>query len=398
MSDLWIEVDMDAIIYNYRQIMAGLSAGCRLMAVVKADAYGLGAAEVAGALQGEGCTAFAVTTISEALLLRNQGVDGTILVLGPSSPEYWQAAIQAHIELTVSQLDWIPTLNKLAETLGTKAGIQLKLETGMGRTGFTGDQLQELAAALREAPQLEVTGAYTHFARGAQRDRAYTRAQNGKYLAYVQTLEQAGIRIPLKHVCNSAAYLDFPEYHYNMVRVGTLLIGHCPAPAFEGRLRLKDPWLAKARIVHLQKAAKGTFVGYQSVYKAKKDTTLAVVPVGYADGFGIEPRLVPQNIVDLAKIIVKNMAALMGIQLGREKLLCNGQTVRIAGKIGMQLTVLDVGSASCSAGDEIVIPLRRTQANPRILRMYKKNGEIMRIRIINEGFLSPSEEQLSNKR
>jgi len=398
MSDLWIEVDMDAIIHNYRQIVAGLSAKCRIMAVVKADAYGLGATEVARALQGEGCTAFAVTTIAEALLLRNQGIDGAILVLGPSSPEDWKAAIQARIELTISQLDWIPILDKLAEALGTKAGIQLKLETGMGRTGFTGDQMKELSEALREAPQLEVTGAYTHFARGAQRDHAYTRAQNEKYLAYVQTLEQAGIRIPLKHVCNSAAYLDFPEYHYNMVRVGTLLIGHCPAPAFEGRLWLKDPWLVKARIVHLQKAAKGTFVGYQSVYKAKKDTTLAVVPVGYADGFGIEPRLVPQNIVDLAKMIVKNMAAMVGIQLGREKLLYNGQTVSIAGKIGMQLTVLDVGSVPCVAGDEIVIPLRRTQANPRILRMYKKNGEIMRIRIINEGFLSPSEEQLSNKR
>lgn len=393
MANLWIEVDLDAILYNYRQIIARLSPECKLMAVVKADAYGLGSVEVARTLQKEGCRDFAVTTVQEALLLRRQDIRGKILVLGPSSPEDWQEAIQEEIELTVSQISWISILDKLAEEAGVQAAIQLKLETGMGRTGFTEEQLDELAEGLQEASHLKVTGVYTHFARGAQRDKLYTKAQNEKFLAYIKKLEELGILIPLKHVCNSAATIDFPEYHYDMVRVGTLLGGHFPSPAFGGIFDLKDPWIAKAKVIHIQNVPKGTFVGYQSLYRSKKDTTLAVIPIGYADGFGIEPKLVPQGMLDLGKIIIKNAAALFGLQLGREKLLMGNTPVNIAGKIGMQLTVLDVKEAQCKLGDEVTVPLRRTHANPRIPRLYIKNGEFYIKRIIKEGFLPLNAEQ-----
>jgi len=110
--------------------------------------------------------------------------------------------------------------------------------------------------------------------------------------------------------------------------------------------------------------------------------------VGYADGFGVDPRFVPQGIVDLGKIIIKNIAALWRIQLGQERILFKGKSIKIAGKVGMQLTVIDVGKIECCRGDEVQIPLRRTLANPRIPRFYKKNNEYFRIRIIKEGFLS----------
>jgi len=252
--------------------------------------------------------------------------------------------------------------------------------------------LPELSKTLRVSSHLEVLGAYTHLARGAQRQHGFTRQQHEKYISFIKRLESDGVVIPLKHICNSAGYLDFIEYHYDMVRVGTLLGGHYPSPAFEGKLELKDPWTVKARIVHLQRVPKGTYVGYQSLYISKKETTLAVIPIGYADGFGVEPKFVPQGIVDLGKIIIKNAAALLGWQLGREKVLLKGKTVNIAGKIGMQLTVIDVGKIECRSGDEIIVPLRRTLANPRIPRKYKKDGEIYIKRIIKEGFLSLNQE------
>lgn len=388
MADLWIEVDLDAVIHNYREIRSVLAPDCAVMAVVKADAYGLGAVEVAKALEEEGCKDFAVTTIAEALILRQEGIRGRILVLGPSSSEDWAEAITEGIELTVSQLPWLADLEEIAVQIGRQAMIQLKLETGLGRTGFTGDQLQELASALRSTSHLGVVGAYTHLARGAQRDNAYTRKQAETYLDYIRKLEEMGVAIPLKHICNSAALLDFPEYHFQMVRTGTLLGGHFPSRDWDGKLQLKDPWQAKARILHLQKVAKGTYVGYQSLYRSKTETTLAVIPVGYADGFGLEPKFVPQGLLDLAKIIVKNFAVLFGFQLGREKMLINGHSVRVAGKIGMQLTVLDLGQMECHLGDEVSVPLRRTQANPRISRIYIKNGDILRKRILQEGFVS----------
>ncbi len=386
MSNLWIEVDLDGVIHNYKQIKSRLTPDCALMAVVKADAYGLGAVEVAKALQEEGCNDFAVTTVSEAAILCRQGITGRILVLGPSSPEDWAEAVTTGIELTVSQLSWIPALDEIASQLGNKALVQLKLETGMGLTGFTVEKIAELAEVLGQTSNIEIVGAYTHLARGAQRDHSYTRIQYEKYLTYLKELEELGVSIPLKHICNSAAFLDYPQYHLNMVRIGTLLGGHFPSSAFEGKLELKDPWAVKTRILHLQRVPRGTYVGYQGLYKSKRETTLAVVPVGYADGFGVEPKLIPQGIVDLGKIIIKNIAALFGFQLGREKMLLNGKTVNVAGKIGMQLTVLDVGELTCQLNDEITIPIRRAFANPRIPRIYKRNGKFFKKRIIQEGF------------
>jgi alanine racemase len=228
MSDLWIEVDLDAVKHNYRQIKSKLSAGCKLMAVVKGDAYGLGAVQVAKALEEADCDAFAVTHVQEALLLREEGIQGEILVLGPSGPEDWPEAIAKKISLTVSRPDWLDGLNRAAGRQGVKAGIHLKLETGMGRTGLTGDMLADVALTLKESPYLEVLGVYTHLARGAQRDTAYTRNQHAAFIEYIRLLTESGIDIPRKHICNSAGLLDFPEYHYDLVRSGTLLAGHFP--------------------------------------------------------------------------------------------------------------------------------------------------------------------------
>jgi len=386
--DLWAEIDLDALKHNYRQVVAKLTPGCILMAVVKADAYGLGAVEVAKVFQEEGCEAFAVTTASEALILREEQIQGRILILGPTGKEDWPSLIQAGIELTVSQLWSIPALDQIAGEIGTKAKVHLKLETGLGRTGFMEKALPELAEALLKAQNIQVVGAYTHLARGAQRDHSYSRLQHDRFIRYIAELERAGVAVPLKHICNSAGFLDFPEYHYDMVRIGTLLNGHFPAPAFEGKLELRDPWQVKARIVHVQRVPKGTYVGYQSLYKTKKETTLAVIPVGYTDGFGLTPKLVPQGFIDLIKIIIKNIAGFFGIQLGRDVILLRNKPVTVAGKIGMQLTVLDVGDLECACGDEVTVPLRRGIANPRILRVYKKEGQVVRKRILKEGFFT----------
>ena len=388
MANLWVEVDLDAVKHNYEQVISLLSLDCKVMAVVKGDGYGLGAVEMARVLWEAGCEAFAVTTVSEALNLREHGIEGTILVLGPTPPQDWPQALKAQVQLTISQLAWIPSLDKVAAEHNTKAEIHLKIETGMGRTGFLEAMVPDLVQALKSAENLKVMGAYTHFARAAQQDRTYTIKQNEKYLSFLKQLENSDIHIPLRHVCNSAGFLDYPEYHYNMVRIGTLLGGHFPAISFKGKLNLRDPWKAKARIVHLQQVTKGTPVGYQSIYKSREDTTLAVIAAGYADGFGVEPKFVPQGIVDLLKIIVKNIAALGGIQLGQEKILFKGKGITVAGKVGMQLTVLDIGSLDCSLGEEVEIPLRRTLANPRIPRLYKINNEYFRIREVKEGFLS----------
>ncbi|MHB1653192.1 MAG: alanine racemase [Desulfitobacteriaceae bacterium] len=389
----WIDIDMDTVLANYREVLNLLQPGSRCMAVVKADGYGLGAVEMARALEAAGCEAFAVTHVEEGLILRRQGIKGLILVLGPSAPEDWAGALRASLQLTLADYRRLVELERVALELGLVAQVHLKLETGMGRTGFVRADLDRVAAFLREAPHIEAVGIYTHFARAGQRDHVYNRAQYEKFAVGLACLEALGVCPRWKHIGNSAVFLDHPEWHFDFVRVGTLLIGHLPGPGFVGRLNLRDPWSAKCQVMALRKVPAGTYVGYQSIYRVKRETQLAVIPIGYADGFGVEPRLIPQGGVDLIKIIIKNIALFFGVSLGQDKVTLRGRTIRIAGKIGMQLTVLDVGLEECSLGDEVSIPLRRASANPRLLRRYWAEGRIFAERRLEEGFLPLNPEQ-----
>lgn len=396
MAGTWIEVDLDAIVGNYQEILKHLRTGARCMAVVKADAYGLGAIELARALERVGCEAFAVTRVEEGLILREHGIEGLILVLGPTSNEEWPRAIAARLQLTLSEISSIAELNRVCSEIeqefDERVVVHLKLETGMGRTGFRFSEVDALASELAKADRIQVAGVYTHFARAAQRDRRYTLRQYERFTALTVRLEELGICPIWKHVCNSAAFLDYPEWHHDFVRIGTLLIGHYPGQGFSGKLKLSDPWVAKSRIVHLRKVPKGTYVGYQSIYRTKSETHLAVIPVGYADGFGLAPHFVPQGWLDFLKIVLKNFAALFGFFLGQERVELKGRKVRVAGKIGMQLTVIEVGMQDCSLGDEVQIPLRRTVANPRIPRRYKQGGQILSERAMKEGVLPANTE------
>ncbi|MHB8073537.1 alanine racemase [Desulfosporosinus fructosivorans] len=391
MAGTWIEVDLDAVVENYQEIVKHLRSESRCMAVVKADAYGLGAVEVARALARTGCEAFAVTRVEEGLILREHGIEGLILVLGPTTKEEWPQAIAAQLQLTLSELSSIVELNETCSDLElehpTLAQVHLKIETGMGRTGFRFSELEELTLGLKKAPHLQVAGVYTHFARAALKDKGYTLGQYERFTSCIARLEELGIHPTWKHVCNSAAFLDYPEWHHDFVRIGTLLIGHYPGQGFSGKLKLNDPWVAKSRVVHLRKVPKGTYVGYQGIYRTKTDTQLAVIPVGYADGFGIAPHFTPQGWVDFLKIVIKNFAALFGVFIGIEQVELKGKAVRVAGKIGMQLTVIDVGILNCALGDEVEIPLRRTLANPRIPRRYRQDGQILSERVMEEGVL-----------
>ena len=389
MAGTWIEVDLDALVRNYQEVIKHLRPEARCMAVIKADAYGLGAVQVALALERVGCEAFAVTKVEEGLILRKHGIEGLILVLGPTTQEEWPKAISAQLQLTLTELSTIAMLNEVCSELHQDVSVQVKLETGMGRTGFRLSELEMLTTALADAPHLKIVGVYTHFARAAQRDRRYTLGQYEQFTALTVRLEELGIRPRWKHVCNSAAFLDYPEWHHDFVRIGTLLIGHYPGPSFSEKLKLSDPWVAKSQIVHLRKVPKGTYVGYQSIFRTKAASQLAVIPVGYADGLGLAPHFVPQGWIDFLKIVIKNFVALFGIYLGQERVELKGRTVQVAGKIGMQLTVIDVGMQDCALGDEVRIPLRRTVANPRIHRKYKQDGHVLSERTMEEGVLQP---------
>ncbi|MCL1918804.1 MAG: alanine racemase [Peptococcaceae bacterium] len=383
----WVEVDMKAVRQNYDQVMVLKSPHARCMAVVKADGYGLGSEILAKTLAQAGCDAFAVTTVEQGVGLRRRGVDGLILVLGPALSHEWGDAVEHDLTLTVSRGAALEELEKFCAAHGRSVDIHLEIETGMGRTGFSLQDLREASAVLSELSHVKVAGVYTHFAQAMlKKGRAYTLRQFERFCEGVDFLKGSGISPGICHVCNSAAFLAFPEFHLDMVRIGTLLIGHLPAPHLGEYVKLTDPWSAKARVLQVKRVPSGTYVGYQSLYKTRGETQLAVIGLGYADGFNVEPKMAPQGWVDLAKIIVKNLCALLGISLrgSTEAASVEGRPVRVAGKVGMELTVLDVGLEACTVGQVVTVPLRRTVASARLERVYVEEGYRVLIRQVRE--------------
>ncbi|MDR1604417.1 MAG: alanine racemase [Gracilibacteraceae bacterium] len=379
----WAEIDLDKVGHNYREAGRLLAPGARIMAVVKADAYGLGAEQTAQALAEAGCGDFAVTTVAEGLALRRSGLRGNILVLGPTLPPEWPAAAESPLALAAVGL---AHLRQLAQWAAGHSPVRLHLEveTGMGRTGLLPEQAAAAWALIRDTPELRPEGVYTHFARGARRDLAYTERQHARYEEFLRAYRAAGGTVPARHVCNSSVFLERPAYHYEYVRLGTLLSGQWPftRPFPSPGLTLRDPWQGKARVLHVWDAPAGARAGYHSLYRARRPTRLAVIGAGYAHGLGVTPELYPKNLLDFLKITAKQAALLAGCRLGGEKPRWQGQEVKIAGLIGMQLTILDMGTNDCRVGDEVLIPLRRVQTGYNVERCYTKDGRVVEFRRI----------------
>jgi alanine racemase len=370
----WVEIDTDAIRYNYQQIKNLVGENVQILAVVKADAYGLGAVESARVLEECGAAMLAVTTVDEGIELRQGGISAPILLLSPFFPEEAGLLIQYELTPAVSFLDQV---RALAEAGASNFKIHLKIETGMGRTGLYPSEVSPFLQELQQYPGIEVEGVFTHFAQAGQGD-SFTRKQFAIFQQVVEEIKDYGIKLSFIHACNSAATLDLPEMHCNMVRIGTLLFGQCPHHT-KNKVELRNPWQVKARIIHVKNVEPGTSVGYGREFIARKKTRLAVIPMGWADGLTVMPAIRPKNFLDLCKMVVKLILEYLG--KGRQTtVLIGGQKYPLVGRLGMQLSTAEVDQ-TVKVGDEAQLSLRRLSANPRLPRVYFKDGQAYAIRM-----------------
>ncbi|MBQ7365518.1 MAG: alanine racemase [Clostridia bacterium] len=289
----WVEIDLDALCENFRCVKAALSPSTKLCCVVKANAYGHGAVTVAKLYESLGADFFAVSNLEEALELRLGGITLPILNLGYATPES-AAILAAHrISQCVFSKEYAEALSEAARTASVTVKIHLKLDSGMGRIGFsirhseTMDRvLQEIETVL-SLPALEREGVFTHFAMsdmGAEGD-AYTREQFRLFSEALAKLSQRGFTFPIRHAANSAAIFDYPEMHLDMVRAGIVLYGYPPSGALR-RLPTLTPALSLKGVVDMVKTVEtGDSVSYGGMFVAEKPTRVATVPIGYADGF-----------------------------------------------------------------------------------------------------------------
>jgi alanine racemase len=340
----WAEIDLGAYAHNIKELKRITRPPARLMAVVKANGYGHGAVEVAREALQNGAQYLGVARINEAIPLREAGLSAPILIFGYSPPALAPVLIDYELAQAVYCLSTARALSEQASRKGKKIIVHLKVDSGMGRLGFLLEALntfpndtalnnpvQEIEAITR-LPGLTVEGIFTHFATADSADKSYADLQLDRFKEFLDRLRKEGLDPPLRHAANSGALIDLPDSHLDMVRPGIATYGLYPSDEInKSMVDLKPVMTLKSKIIHLKKVPPGFNISYGITYQTKNHTTIATIPVGYADGF---TRLLSS----------------------RGHMLVHGQRVPIVGRVCMDLTMLDVGGISGVAlEDEVVV-------------------------------------------
>lgn len=362
----WVEVKSSALEHNVRQVRELVSDSVRIMAVVKADAYGHGAVESSRVLLSAGANVLAVTRLEEALELRRGGIDSPTLVFNSTLPEFAKDTVEAHLEQTVCTFELAEALSRAAKDQGKVARVHVKIDTGMGRLGILHQDAVEFVRLLTQLPNIQIAGIYTHFATALERDLSATRDQLRRFLQAVEAIRCAGLPTGLIHAANSAAMIRLPESRLDMVRPGTVLYGQYPSRFVPRDLDLEETWRLKTRISFLKRLPKGFPVGYGAEHITRRESVIAVLPVGYADGLTMAPESVIRRQMSLLRRFVGRIRREPGFSVT-----IRGKKAPVVGRIAMQMCSVDVTDVpGVEIGDEVTVPARRIATSPRIPRIY----------------------------
>ena len=350
----WAEIDLDAIAHNARSVRSVTSPDAKLIGVVKADAYGHGAVQVAESLLENGVDMLAVSQIDEALQLRLSGIRKPILILSDAEPERAGELVDYDITQTVFAPGMAESISEAAQKAGKVALVHIKIDSGMGRVGFRADDPETVQKIIDVArlPGIEVQGIFTHFAVSDEPDGGqYTKLQFDAFIGICEKLEREGLRIPIRHAANSAAILRFPHMHLDAVRAGIILYGMYPSEATKAAVlkehpdfELRPAMSFKAKVTAVKTVGPGTCLSYGCTYRTEKESVIATIPVGYADGY----------------------ARSLG---GRAEVLIRGRRAPLRGRVCMDQCLADVtelvdSGIEVKPGDEAV--LFGSQAGERI--------------------------------
>lgn len=281
--DTWVEVNLDAITHNVRSMKHHIGEAVDIIAVVKANAYGHGALQVAKTALDAGASLLAVAFLDEALMLRNSGIDVPILVLGATRAVDVELAIKNDITLTVFSLDWLNEAKKYMNT--GVINLHVKLDTGMSRLGVRAEkELSAIVKFVEDSSHFAITGIYTHFATADESDIAYFNHQYKRFQELLNCISQQDL---LVHCGNSATGLRFPDKLYNAVRLGISMYGLSPSVEVKNELPfpLEEVFSLQTKLVHVKKVPKGTKVSYGATYETTEDEWIGTLPIGYADGW-----------------------------------------------------------------------------------------------------------------
>ncbi len=376
---VWAEVDLDKLAHNMREIRR-VSKSKDIIAVIKADGYGHGALDIAPTLLANGATRIAVAVLNEAVELRRGGIEQPIMILGFTPPSLIDLLIRYDIEQTVYSYDLAKEISEAARKKNKTAKIHIALDTGMGRIGFLPDEesLEEVYK-ISKLPSIIIEGLFSHFSSADEDDKEYTKAQLDKYNDFYEKLKEKGVNVSIRHIANSAAIIDLPESHFEAVRPGIILYGYYPSnEVLKEKINLKPVMSLKTNIVHIKKLPVGEYISYGRKFKTSRESIIATLPVGYADGY-------TRLLFDKAKVIV------------------NGRFVPVIGRICMDQCMVDATDIpEVKLGDEVILMGQQGEMkftaddiaeligtinyevtcmiSKRVPRVYIKDGKVVKIR------------------
>ena len=341
LGSTWLEIDLDAIAKNTRNIKKLIGQNKELMAVVKGNAYGHDVLEIVPIFLKNGATRLAVARLEEGIFLRKAGIDVPILVLSATLKEEAETALMHDITTSACNISFIKKMNELSLKLKKKAKIHLKIDTGMGRLGVKPEKAVDFIKKVLTFDHIIIEGIFTHFSVADEKDKKYTEEQFRKFSEILKILEKEKIRIPLKHVSNSATLLDLEHMWLDVVRPGIALYGLYPSKEVKKVIKLIPAQRFKTRIAFLKELPAEKSISYGRTYTTyKKNTIIASLPIGYADGYS---RLLSN----------------------KGEVLVRGRRMPIIGRICMDQCMIDVTDLPLvKIGDEVV--LWGKQGNERI--------------------------------
>ena len=335
-----LTVDLGALARNYSAIRAHVG-GAKVMAILKANAYGHGLVPVAQHLEKLGAPYFGLAYLEEGVRVRQEGVQTPILILGGIVGRQIPRFLEYDLTLTASSVDKLEAIEQCAAALGKRAKVHLKIDTGMERIGVHWYSAEALLTTSLRCPNVEVEGLYSHLANSDDADLNHAKLQRERFEEVIAFYERRSLPTPMRHLANSGAVLQMPEVNYDMVRPGILLYGAYPSPECRTTLRVETAIRWTSQVVYFKVVKAGGSVSYGSTWTADRPTRVVTVPVGYGDGY-------------------------QRAMSGSAEVLIGGRKYPVIGRVCMDQLMVDIGDGTAYNGDEVVLIGESGEAKIRI--------------------------------
>ena len=369
---IYARINMDHLRYNIQKMQSLVKPDMKTMVIIKADAYGHGSCEIAKRIL-DLSDYFGVATIDEGVELRNAGIKKPILNIGHTAQADFETALAHDITLAVYDVEQCRILSEMACREGKKAKVHIKVDTGMGRIGFpaTAEGVQE-ASKLKDLAGLDIEGIFTHYAKADETDKQYAHLQKERFLSFIHGLEDCGMKIRLKHIDNSAGTMELQDNEFDMVRLGIVTYGLYPSDEVDKSIVIKPVMSLIAHVAHIKTLPAGVGVGYGWTYTTTRETKVATITVGYADGY-------PRAQSNKGRVLIHGQYADIIGRVCMDQIMVDvthipdvrleDEVVLIGEDGGNVITVEEVAEPAASFNYELVCNVAR-----RVPRVYHENG------------------------